>query len=202
MWKAWFDGAADPNPGPAGIGALLRGPKGEKFEIAEAIGHGTNNEAEYRALIAVLTLAEAQGVQEISVFGDSKLVVNQVAGSWACNAANLQGYCQQARALIGKFKRATIDWVPREKNTEADALSKKALGITNKPPQWGNQTVLGQMLNMTAVAVGKRLNELGLRKDSLPTEAALAAKLARVHDTNFGPKVEWNLELVIARLRA
>ena len=57
-WKAWFDGATQgSNPGVRGIGGLLLGPSGERIEIAEEIGMGTNNEAEYMALMAVLDAA-------------------------------------------------------------------------------------------------------------------------------------------------
>ena len=56
-WKAWFDGATNPNPGERGIGGVLKGPAGERIEISENIGFGTNNEAEYAALMAVLDAA-------------------------------------------------------------------------------------------------------------------------------------------------
>ena len=51
-WSAWFDGATKAtNPGERGIGGVLKGPAGERIEISENIGFGTNNEAEYAALI-------------------------------------------------------------------------------------------------------------------------------------------------------
>ncbi|UCV30250.1 ribonuclease H family protein [Ferribacterium limneticum] len=51
-WYAWFDGATKhANPGIRGIGGLLKGPAGERIEIFEEIGEGTNNEAEYAALV-------------------------------------------------------------------------------------------------------------------------------------------------------
>lgn len=46
-WYAWFDGATkDTNPGVRGIGGVLKGPAGERIEVSEEIGPGTNNEAE------------------------------------------------------------------------------------------------------------------------------------------------------------
>ena len=57
IWRSFFDGATVPNPGRRGIGGLLLGPAGQRVEIARDLGHGTNNEAEYDALIAVLEAA-------------------------------------------------------------------------------------------------------------------------------------------------
>jgi ribonuclease HI len=92
-WLAWFDGAADPNPGEASIGGLLVGPDGERVEISARVGHGTNNFAEYCALIAVLKTAVERRVTNIVVHGDSQLVVNQVNGEWGVNSAALRPLC-------------------------------------------------------------------------------------------------------------
>ncbi len=80
-WYAWFDGATKhSNPGVRGIGAVLKGPAGQIVEIAQEIGQGTNNEAEYCALMAVLDAAVTAQVQNLIVYGDSQLVIKQVNG--------------------------------------------------------------------------------------------------------------------------
>ena len=129
-WHAWFDGATKAtNPGLRGIGGILKGPSGEIVEISEEIGPGTNNEAEYSALMAVLDAAIQAGVQSLEVRGDSQLVVNQVNGAWFIKAKELIPLCDTAMKLKAQIPQVKLLWVPRTENTEADALSKKALGV-------------------------------------------------------------------------
>ena len=88
-WYAWFDGATkDTNPGVRGIGGVLKGPAGERIEVSDEIGPGTNNEAEYAALMAVLDAAVEAKVQNLIVQGDSQLVVRQVNGEWFIKEKN------------------------------------------------------------------------------------------------------------------
>lgn len=126
-WRAWFDGSAHPNPGRCGIGGLLTGPGGERIEISEAAGYGDSCHAEYRALIAVLEAALRSGAQPLTVYGDSQVVVDDVNGSDAAKAPALAEYRGVARALIGQLAGVTLRWVPRHKNSDADALSQRAI---------------------------------------------------------------------------
>lgn len=103
-----FDGGAVPNPGTRGI--------------------GTNNEAEYSALIEGLKQALTLGWTEILVQGDSRLVVNQVTGSWKVKKDNLKPLNAKSKALLSKFQSAKVDWIPREKNSRADAAA--SLGLS------------------------------------------------------------------------
>ena len=104
IWHAWFDGATKhSNPGIRGIGAVLKGPAGQIVEIAQEIGQGTNNEAEYCALMAVLDAAVTAQVQNLIVYGDSQLVIKQVNGEWLINAPGLVHFCKtvlELKALI------------------------------------------------------------------------------------------------------
>ena len=61
--------------------------------------------------------------------GDSKLVVNQIAGSWKINKDNLKPLNAEAKALLSKSQPAKLEWIPRERNTRADAAASKALGF-------------------------------------------------------------------------
>jgi ribonuclease HI len=126
-WRAWFDGSAHPNPGRCGIGAVLKGPHGEIDEIVRAVGFGNSSEAEYQALIAVLEAALARGARGLTVYGDSRVVIDDVNGPAAKGAASLQGFRQAARDLIGQLDGVTLRWIPRAKNAEADALSQRAV---------------------------------------------------------------------------
>jgi ribonuclease HI len=77
-WRGWFDGSAHPNPGQIGIGALLCGPDGQRVEISRRAGHGSSSDAEYLALTALLEAAGSTGATELTVYGDSQVVVNDV----------------------------------------------------------------------------------------------------------------------------
>jgi ribonuclease HI len=126
-WRAWFDGSAKPNPGRCGIGALLSGPDGVRVEVAPPAGHGNSSEAEYRALIALLETAAAHGAHELTIHGDSRVVIDDVTGPDLYAAPALAGYRARALALLALLPDVRLRWVPRHKNTGADALSQRAL---------------------------------------------------------------------------
>ena len=120
-WNAWFDGATkQTNPGIRGIGGILKGPVGEIIEISEEVGEGTNNEAEYMALMAVLDAAIEAGVEHLVVHGDSQLVVNQVNGAWLIKSKELAPLCKTVLTLKSQIPSVTLLWVPRAENNEAD----------------------------------------------------------------------------------
>lgn len=123
------DGAARGNPGPAAIGAVLFAPG--RLEpvavVSEAIGRATNNEAEYRALLAGLRAALDAGVDRLVVRLDSELLVQQATGGYRVKAANLKPLFQELRVLLGRFAAVTFEHVPRERNVIADDLANAAL---------------------------------------------------------------------------
>jgi ribonuclease HI len=123
------DGAARGNPGPAAIGAVLFAPG--KLEplavVSEAIGRATNNEAEYRALLAGLEAALAAGVTHLLVRLDSELLVQQATGAYRVKAVNLKPLFARLRTLMVRFASITFEHVPRERNSIADDLANAAL---------------------------------------------------------------------------
>ncbi|MBD8532337.1 MULTISPECIES: ribonuclease HI family protein [unclassified Massilia] len=123
-WRAWFDGSARPNPGRCGIGARLLGPGGELVELSQPAGYGNSSEAEYLALIAVLEAAAARGARELTVYGDSRVVIDDVAAT--AGAPSLHPYRVRVHALLARLPGASLRWVPRHKNLDADALSQRA----------------------------------------------------------------------------
>jgi ribonuclease HI len=125
------DGAAVPNPGPAGIGAVLRDEKGSIVaEISQDIGPSTNNKAEFLALIAALEKALELNADHVDIKSDSELIVRQLEGKYRSKL--MKELYEQAVSLLGEFKSYTVRHVPREQNKEADALSKRALRIRPK----------------------------------------------------------------------
>ncbi|MBI4497405.1 MAG: ribonuclease HI family protein [Chloroflexi bacterium] len=124
----YADGAARGNPGPAAIGAVIRNGAGNVLaEVSQAIGVGTNNQAEYRALIAGLEAAAHLGAQEIAIRMDSELVVRQLQGRYRVRHPGLIPLNEQVRRLLTHFAHVEVAHVPREQNREADALANRAL---------------------------------------------------------------------------
>lgn len=131
---AYFDGASQGNPGPSGVGGVIMDSEGKILcEISEFIGVGTNNEAEYKALIAIARRLSEMGVQSALIKGDSQLVVNQVNGDWRINHEHLYSLCNKALKELDAIPRWSLEWVPRESNAHADRLSSGALSISAKP---------------------------------------------------------------------
>ncbi|MBW8900477.1 MAG: ribonuclease HI family protein [Massilia sp.] len=128
-WRAWFDGSARPNPGRCGIGALLEGPDGIKVELAQPAGHGNSSEAEYRALIALLEAAVVHGARDLTIHGDSRVVIDDVNGPDLYAAPALAAYRARVHTLLAQLPDARLRWVPRHRNTAADALSQRAFAL-------------------------------------------------------------------------
>ena len=129
----YFDGGARGNPGPAAIGAVVLVPSSSPprrlATVSERIGETTNNVAEYRALIAGLEAAAATPARAVRVRGDSKLVIEQVAGRWKVKQEHLRPLHEQARSLLATYERVDLAHVRREQNGDADALVNAALDL-------------------------------------------------------------------------
>ena len=128
------DGGSRGNPGIAGYGALVRDSDTGALlaERAEPLGTVSNNVAEYRGLIAGLEAAAALDPgAEVLVRLDSKLVVEQMSGRWKIKHEDMRRLALQANEVASGFVRAggsvRYEWIPREQNTDADALSNVAM---------------------------------------------------------------------------
>jgi probable phosphoglycerate mutase len=123
------DGGSRGNPGPAGYGAVVRdAATGEVLAERKAgLGFTTNNVAEYSGLIAGLSAARDLGASHVDVRMDSKLVVEQMSGRWKIKHPPLQTLAQEARDLVAGFGRVTFEWIPRERNKDADRLANEAM---------------------------------------------------------------------------
>nr|GEW23737.1 reverse transcriptase domain-containing protein [Tanacetum cinerariifolium] len=86
----------------------------------------SNNEAEYETLVAGLRIAVQIGVKNVQVNVDSKLVANQVLGTYVAKEDNMIKYLEIVKGLVSGFTTFSISQVPRSKNKKADALSKIA----------------------------------------------------------------------------
>ena len=124
------DGGAISNPGPAAIGAVIRDEQGRVHaRISQRIGTATNNQAEYRAVIAALEKAIKLGATHVNLYSDSELVVRQISGRYRVKNATLKPLYQQVKHLQGLLEGLTVTHIPRWQNTEADKLTNMALGL-------------------------------------------------------------------------
>ena len=123
------DGGSRGNPGPAGYGAVVMDPQTGAVlaERKESIGVETNNVAEYRGLIAGLRAAHELGASRVAVRMDSKLVVEQMKGTWQVKNPGLRPLAGEAAQLRQSFADVTFEWIPREKNKHADRLANEAM---------------------------------------------------------------------------
>lgn len=122
------DGGARGNPGPAGIGAIIYDDKRRVLaEISEYLGETTNNQAEYRALIAALKKAQGLAASEVECYLDSELVVRQLNGEYKVKNKDLAPLFLEIHNLRLGFKRISFNHVPREENREADRLANEAM---------------------------------------------------------------------------
>ena len=117
------DGASKGNPGPMTIGVVFQTDKKIIRKISKKIGYGTNNQAEYTAVIYALDLARRLGYEEIELCSDSQLLVNQLNGDYAVKSKNILDLNEKVKKLKTKFKKINFKWVPREKNEIADDLA-------------------------------------------------------------------------------
>ena len=126
----YVDGAARGNPGPAAIAAIIKNKQGKPItSISQRIGMTTNNQAEYKAVIAALEKAISLGAKEVEVKSDSELVVKQINGRYRVKKAHLKPLYQQVKQLQNSLESFTITHIPRRQNSEADSLANKTLNL-------------------------------------------------------------------------
>jgi ribonuclease HI/probable phosphoglycerate mutase len=121
----YVDGASFGNPGPSGIGVVLVEDGDTVLTRSEDIGYGTNNQAEYRALLRGLNEAIERGVTRLLVRSDSQLLVRQMLGEYKVKSKALQALRREAEALKQRFEQIGFEHVGRDYNEIADELAKQ-----------------------------------------------------------------------------
>ena len=128
------DGGARGNPGPAGAGAVIRDEFGVSVaSISKFLDHQTNNFAEYEAVILafeelskIVPVAE-HDTTEVIVKLDSELVVKQMNGLYKVRHPVLREQKTRLAQVAAAFGTVTFTHVPREENSDADALANEAM---------------------------------------------------------------------------
>ena len=132
-FRAFIDGAARGNPGPAGAGVFVEPERNRPaLEFYEPLGSTTNNVAEYRALLLALERAEEAGADEVEIRSDSRLLVEQMHGTFKMRAEHLKPLLAESVLRAKKFRSFAISHIPREQNTKADRLANKGADASEK----------------------------------------------------------------------
>ena len=127
MYEIYCDGASRSNPGDASIGVSINKDKVEIDTIKKKIGINTNNVAEYLGLIAALEYCVENNVNNVRIFLDSLLVVQQVNMEYKVKSKKLQSHYEKSLKLIDQIEDIEIHHIRREYNSRADQLANEAL---------------------------------------------------------------------------
>ena len=122
----YTDGGARGNPGPAGIGVVLKFDDKQYF-YKKYIGETTNNQAEYQAVILGLEKAKEMGASEVDVFLDSELVQQQLTGQYKVKNQELAPLFVKVWNLSQSFKKVKYIHIYRADNKLADKLVNEAI---------------------------------------------------------------------------
>jgi ribonuclease HI len=134
MLVIFTDGASLGNPGPMGIGIVIYRDGVIVEELSEYIGSGTNNVAEYSAIIKALQTAHDMRELEVHVKSDSELVIRQLNNEYKVKDPKLIQLKKQIDRLRSTIK-VSFEHIRREKNSEADKLSKEGAEIGRRRQQ-------------------------------------------------------------------
>ena len=141
--EVYIDGASRGNPGPSAVGIFMKDSGGKDIiRRGEYIGEGTNNVAEYTALIRALKyLLDNKklitGSRCITIHSDSELLINQIKGDYRIRSDNLIPLAIEARGLLKKIPDVEFNLIPREENKVADKLANKAMNLHEEVDELG-----------------------------------------------------------------
>ncbi len=124
--RVYIDGASIGNPGKMGIGYLIYKDTILLKKKSFYLGIGTNNFAEYMALLASLIEVLSMGEKECYVYSDSNLLCEQLKGNFKVKSKNIYPLFVMVKDVVAKFKSFSINYISRENNKDADRLAKEA----------------------------------------------------------------------------
>jgi ribonuclease HI len=124
-WEIEIDGSSV--KGAGGVGIVFKTPEGHLLKHSTRLQYPTtNNEAEYEALLTGLRIAKELGANRLKIRSDSQLIVGQVNGEYEAREDRMTKYLKLVRNAMKWFDEVMLVQIPREQNTEADALAKLA----------------------------------------------------------------------------
>ena len=116
--KVFFDGGCRPNPGRIEAAVVVRGVS----HLFDDLGHGTNSDAEWLALICALKLTQSMGLAEVQLIGDAIEVVNEANRALSTGRAT-GSHAATLLALCCGMPKPRIRWIKREQNLAGIALA-------------------------------------------------------------------------------
>jgi ribonuclease HI len=127
LWKLFFDRSMCSRA--QGISCFIVSPGGAEQEMSIHLEFCyTNNQAKYEGLLTGLEMMKPLGVQRVQIFGDSKLVIQQLNGEAQCLDGVLNEYRERCMAIMDDIDSVSVEHVQREDNARANALAQQALG--------------------------------------------------------------------------
>ncbi|XP_068328271.1 uncharacterized protein [Pyrus communis] len=139
-WTMFFDRSARADG--VGVGVVFMSPQRQIlsyfFKLSELC---SNNVAEYQALIIGLQMAINMEITALEVYGDSKLIINQLLTEHEVRKDDLIPYFRLATQLLQKFEAVTLEHVPRKENQMADAFANLASSMTLRKDEAANVPV-------------------------------------------------------------
>jgi len=117
--EVYIDGGCQGNPGPMRIAVAV---PATGFSVVKDVGNGTNNRAEYMALLYALIYAKHLKIREVTIKSDSSLVVNQVNGRYKVKSSSVKPLYQKALRLLRELPNVTVEYIPREENRAGHLL--------------------------------------------------------------------------------
>lgn len=118
--KLFFDGGCRPNPGPIECAVVRKGVAHYRHDL----GNGSNSDAEWLAAIHALEIAVRNGDRDITLLGDSTLVVTQANRTARCRSAELEAHRARFTELAVGFEQLRIRHIGRAQNLAGIALAK------------------------------------------------------------------------------
>ncbi len=126
-YDIYTDGGARGNPGPAGIGVVIKQNGRVVDTLKKYIGTATNNQAEYNAIILAFERARELGARELRFHLDSELVACQLRLEYKVKDKELAKLFVKIWNMSPEFSKIEYIWIPREDNHEADRLVNEAI---------------------------------------------------------------------------
>ncbi|XP_075664668.1 uncharacterized protein LOC142634253 [Castanea sativa] len=145
----------------AGVGIVIITPKGLQMEHFFRLGFKAfKNEAEYEALLAGLRAVFDLGAQEVEIYSDSRLVVNQVQGNFEAKDPWMIDYLRLVKQTMSLFQKVKLIQIARGQNRHANSLAILASSLTKEIPQLIKVEVVKELsidvkVNISIVAVPK-----------------------------------------------
>lgn len=117
--KVFFDGGCRPNPGPIEVAVVVRG----RIHVFEDMGHGSNSDAEWLALIQALHVSQSLGLSHVELIGDAREIIGQAQVALQTGTAALAGHAATFLSLAQKSPPSRVRWIKRAQNLAGIALA-------------------------------------------------------------------------------